>query len=58
MEVTENLGEKFSIHKNGNNSVIFAPRSFEFCVVVDIEVMNKLEKNRGHGNCNYKLKWV
>ena len=27
---------------NGHNSVIFAPRSLKFCVVVDIEVTDKL----------------
>ena len=27
-----------SIHYNEHNSVIFAPKSFKFCVVVDIEV--------------------
>ena len=32
-----------SIHKNGHNSVIFVPRGFKFCVVVDIEVTDQLE---------------
>ena len=32
-----------------HNSVIFAPRSFKFCVVVDIEVTKKIIKK------NFKL---
>ena len=54
-----------SIHKNEYNSVIFAPRSFKFCVLVDIEVTDKLGKNykrgvapRGRGTCEYTLKWA
>ena len=30
---------------NWHNSVIFAPRSFKFCVVVDIDVTDKLGGN-------------
>ena len=33
-----------SIHKNDNYSVIFAPTSFKFCVVVDLEVTDKFRK--------------
>ena len=33
-----------SIHWNGNNSVIFAPRSSESYVVVDIDVRDNLGK--------------
>ena len=33
-----------SIHSNGHNSVIFVPRSFKFCVVIDMEVKDKLGK--------------
>ena len=55
IEITDKLGKNqkgvwhlggvalVSIHYNEHNSVIFAPRSFKFCVVVDIEVTNKLE---------------
>ena len=41
-----------SIHLNGHNSVILAPRSFKFCVVVDIEVTDKLggKFQKGCGN--------
>ena len=38
-----------SIHLNGHNSVIFTPRSFKFFVVVDIEVIDKLEEKSNRG---------
>ena len=47
------------------NSVIFALRSFKFCVVVDTEVMDKLGKyskkgvaSRGRGTSEYTLEWA
>ena len=50
---------------NGYNSVIFSLRSFKFCVVIDIEVTDKLgEKSkrgvasRGCGIRMYTLKWA
>ena len=54
-----------SIHYNEHNSVIFAPRSFKLCVVVHIEVTDKLENiskrgaaPRGCGTCEYIVKWA
>ena len=43
---------------------MFAPRSFKFCMVVDIEVTDILGGKsisgvapRGPGTCEYTLKW-
>ena len=52
-----------SIHYTEHNSVIFAPRSFKLCVVVHIEVTDKLENiskrgvaPRGSGTFKYTRK--
>ena len=52
------------IHLNGNNLVIFESRTSKFCMVVHIELQQKLAKKfkrgvapRGRGNCGYTLKW-
>ena len=66
IEVTKKLDKK--IQKGCGTcefTLKWAPRSFKFCVVVDIENTDKLGGNskrgvalRGHGTCEYTLKWA